>query len=328
MLDNQTILVTGATGSFGKNFVRHVLKNYNPKKVIIFSRDEQKQHEMRVSGFDDPRLRYFIGDVRDVDRLRLAMRDVYIVIHTAALKHVSACEYNPIEAVLTNIIGTKNVIDAALSTNVKKLIALSTDKAVNPTSLYGATKLVAEKLFVQANSYSKPGGAKFSCVRFGNIFGSRGSIVPILLSQRKKGNVSLTDKRMTRFCISLEQGVEFVLTCLRSMHGGEVFIPKIPSMKIVDLTTAIASGSRVSTIGIRPGEKLHETLISRDEARNTVETKDMYIILPMYSWWGRLNWKKAKAVAREFEFVSNLNNHHLSINDLRDIMASSNIESD
>lgn len=328
LISDKSILITGGTGSFGKYFIKYILENHNPKKVIVFSRDELKQYEMKASGFDDGRMRYFIGDVRDVERLKLAMRDVDVVIHAAALKHVPACEYNPIEAVLTNIIGTKNVIEAALDTKVTKLIALSTDKAVSPISLYGATKLVAEKLFTQANTYSKDGGARFSCVRFGNMFGSRGSVVPALINQKKTGKVFLTDDRMTRFCITLEQGAEFVIKCLKEMHGGEVFVPKIPTMRIVDLINAIAPTSKIEIIGIRTGEKLHEILISEDEARNTLETENMYIIKPSYPWWGKLNWGNAKPVNANFKYASDTNSRFLTVKDLRKILDKSEIESE
>ena len=229
-----SLLITGGTGSFGKKFIEIILREYNPKRVVIFSRDELKQHEMRISGFDHDSLRYFIGDVRDVDRLRRAMNGIDIVVHAAALKQVPACEYNPIEAIMTNIVGARNVIDAALDTGVKKVFALSTDKAVNPINLYGATKLCAEKLFVQANSYSGMQSCRFSCARYGNVVGSRGSVIPLFLEQRRTGRVTVTDPRMTRFWLTLEQGVRFVIRCVEQMYGGEVFVPKIPSMNIID----------------------------------------------------------------------------------------------
>ncbi|MFA7682063.1 MAG: UDP-N-acetylglucosamine 4,6-dehydratase (inverting), partial [Candidatus Peribacteraceae bacterium] len=239
-LHSSSILVTGGTGSFGKKFVEIIVQEYKPKKLIVFSRDELKQHEMRNEGFDAPCMRYFIGDVRDRDRLHRAMAGVDFVVHAAALKHVPACEYNPLEAVQTNIGGTRNVIEAAIDAGVKKVLALSTDKAVNPINLYGATKLVAEKVFTQGNSYSGTGGPLFSCVRYGNVVGSRGSVIPLFQKQRATGTITLTDDRMTRFWITPEQGVRFIIRCMDEMRGGEVFVPKIPSMKMTDLAQAIA----------------------------------------------------------------------------------------
>lgn len=304
----KSILITGGTGSFGKQFIKTILKDYkNFERIIIFSRDELKQHEMRLSGFDDERLRYFIGDVRDVDRLRRALYEVDIVVHAAALKQVPACEYNPIEAVLTNVMGARNVIDASLDNKVKKVIALSTDKAVNPINLYGATKLVAEKLFVQANAYSGDKSTRFSCVRYGNVIGSRGSVVPIFAKQKENGIVTVTDKDMTRFWITLEQGIDFVLKCLDIMCGGEVFIPKIPSAKIMDLVKIIAPKSKIKFIGIRPGEKLHEVLISEDEARQVLEFKDMFIIQPNHPWWEAKYLTNGKKIIKGFRYSSDNN---------------------
>ena len=258
---DQVVLVTGGTGSFGQKFTQVMLEDYNPAKLIIFSRDELKQHEMRSQGFDHPSLRYFIGDVRDPLRLRRAMQGVDIVVHAAALKQVPACEYNPIEAILTNIMGSRNVIEAALDTDVQRVMAISTDKAVNPINLYGATKLAAEKLFVQSNAYAGAGETRFSCVRYGNVVGSRGSVVPVFFQQRQSGKVTITDQRMTRFWLALEHGVRFTLRCIEQMEGGEVFIPKIPSLTVADLAEAIAPGVDIEYIGIRPGEKLHEELL-------------------------------------------------------------------
>src|SRR5512143_383007 len=236
----QVVLVTGGTGSFGRKFVEMILAEYHPAKVIVFSRDELKQHEMRVAGLNHPNLRYFIGDVRDQHRLRRAMHGVDIVIHAAALKQVPACEYNPMEAIKTNILGSSNVVEASLDAGVKKVMALSTDKAVNPVNLYGATKLAAEKLFVQSNAYAAGTATRFSCVRYGNVVGSRGSVVPLFIQQRQNGSLTVTDERMTRFWLTLEQGVRFVIRCTEQMQGGEVFVPKIPSTRIVDLARAIA----------------------------------------------------------------------------------------
>ena len=312
----KTILVTGGTGSFGKKFTEIVLKELRPKKLIIFSRDELKQHEMQVGGFDDPSIRYFIGDVRDVDRLRRAMNGVDIVVHAAALKQVPACEYNPIEAVATNIDGAKNVIEAALDCGVTKVLALSTDKAVNPTNLYGATKLVAEKLFVQANAYSGEGPTRFSCVRYGNVVGSRGSVVPLFMRQRQQGTVTVTDPRMTRFWITLDQGVQFVIRCLARMQGGEVFVPKIPTTDILAVVEAIAPDCQVREIGIRPGEKLHEVLISEDEARHTVELDDLFVIQPAHPWWFTGNWKDGRALDEGFRYASDTNPEKLDVEEL------------
>jgi len=304
---DKSILVTGGTGSFGKQFIKVLFSHDNPRKVIVFSRDELKQHEMRVLGFDDPRLRYFIGDVRDLSRLQRAFAGVDIVIHAAALKQVPACEYNPIEAVRTNVDGARNVIDAALDTGVKKVMALSTDKAVNPVNLYGATKMVAEKLFIQANAYSGTGPTRFSCVRYGNVVASRGSVIPLFLEQRKNGKVTITDARMTRFWLTLEQAAEFVIRCTEEMHGGEVFVPKIPSMNIQDLAESVAPGCKIEIIGIRPGEKVHEVLVSEDEARHTLELVDKFVIQPAHPWWSLDNWKNGRGIADGFRYTSDNN---------------------
>jgi UDP-N-acetylglucosamine 4,6-dehydratase len=278
--DNSTVLITGATGSFGKALTSTLLSECSPKKIVLFSRDELKQHEMRLAGFNDPRLRFFIGDVRDDQRLRRAMNGIDIVVHAAAMKQVPTCEYNPIEAVLTNVMGARNVIEAALDRGVSRVLALSTDKAVNPANLYGATKLVAEKLFVHANAYSGDSPTHFSCVRYGNVVGSRGSVIPLFCSQRKTGRLSVTDPRMTRFWLTLDRAVQFVITAVEQMKGGEVFVPKIPSMRLMDLAKAIAPECDISIVGIRPGEKLHEVLVTEDEARYMLERDDMFVIQP------------------------------------------------
>jgi len=314
-----TVLITGGTGSFGKKFVEIMLREYNPKRIVIFSRDELKQHEMRISGFDHPDLRYFIGDVRDSGRLCRAMNGIDIVVHAAALKQVPACEYNPIEAIMTNIIGARNVIDAALDTGVKKVMAISTDKAVNPINLYGATKLCAEKLFIQSNSYSGAYGTKFSCARYGNVVGSRGSVIPLFLEQRRTGRVTVTDPRMTRFWLTLEQGVRFVIRCVEQMYGGEVFVPKIPSMNIIDLVQAIAPDCKVDYIGIRPGEKLHEVLLSEDESRHALDIGDMYVIQPIYNWWQEEKRYNGEPLPEGFRYASNTNSQWLSIDELREL---------
>jgi UDP-N-acetylglucosamine 4,6-dehydratase len=318
---NKVVLVTGGTGSFGKKFIEVMLNEYHPEKIIVFSRDELKQHEMRVKGFNHPSLRYFIGDVRDYPRLKRAFEGVNFVVHAAALKQVPACEYNPMEAVKTNVLGSSNVIDAALDTNVERVIALSTDKAVNPINLYGATKLAAEKLFIQSNAYAAGKKARFSCVRYGNVVGSRGSVVPIFLQQKSNGTITITDDRMTRFWISLEQGVRFVIRCLEEMRGGEVFVPKIASMKVKDLAAAIAPQAKIEIIGIRPGEKLHEVLISEDEARTVVEMKDMYVVQPAEAFWFGRDWEqKGKLIADDFRYSSNTNQQWLSVDQLRTIV--------
>ena len=318
---NKVILVTGGTGSFGKKFIEIMLKEYTPAKLIVFSRDEQKQHEMRQMGFLHENLRYFIGDVRDYDRLHRAFYGVDFVIHAAALKQVPACEYNPMEAVKTNILGSSNVIDAALDAKVDRVVALSTDKAVNPINLYGATKLAAEKLFVQSNSYAGGKTTRFSCVRYGNVVGSRGSVVPLFIRQRKKGVVTVTDERMTRFWISLNQGVRFVIRCLEEMHGGEVFVPKIPSMAVSDLAKAMAPKAEIKYIGIRPGEKLHEVLISKDEARTVIELDDMYVVQPAEAFWFGREWESiGKTLPDNFRYVSNRNDDWLTVEQIQEIV--------
>lgn len=326
MFDNANILVTGGTGSFGKQFIKTVLQQFKPRRLVIFSRDELKQHEMRyVQGFDDPCLRYFIGDVRDVDRLRRAMNGVDIVVHAAALKQVPACEYNPTEAILTNITGAQNVIDAAIDNGVPRVLALSTDKAVNPVNLYGATKLCAEKLFVQSNAYGsgREKRTRFSCVRYGNVVGSRGSVIPLFLEQRETGTITVTDERMTRFWITLEQGVQFVINCIQKMQGGEVFIPKIPSTTIMDLVASIAPDCQVKVIGIRAGEKLHEVLISENESRHTVELDDMYVVQPLHPWWQVKNWEQeGKLMADGTRYGSDNNSQWLTLEQLSALVKS------
>ena len=319
---NKTILVTGGTGSFGKKFVKVMLEEYHPAKIIIYSRDELKQHEMRISGYNHEALRYFIGDVRDIERMRRAFNGVDIVVHAAALKQVPACEYNPMEAVKTNILGSSNVIDAALDMGVEKVLALSTDKAVSPVNLYGATKLAAEKLFIQSNAYAGGKSTRFSCVRYGNVVGSRGSVVPVFLKQRKSGVVTITDERMTRFWISLEQGVRFVISNIEQMHGGEVFIPKIPSMKVLDLARTLAPDAEVNVIGIRPGEKLHEILISSDEARTTVELDDMFVVQPAAALWFGHEWEaKGKVLNDGFQYASNTNDTWLNVEQINKMIS-------
>ena len=317
----QVVLVTGGTGSFGRKFVEIMLRDYQPKKLIIFSRDEVKQHEMRSLGFDHPSLRYFIGDVRDPARLERALTDATAVVHAAALKQVPACENNPFEAIQTNIIGGRNVIDAAINRGVKRILALSTDKAVNPISMYGATKLCAEKMFVQANAYAGNCDTRFSCARYGNVVGSRGSVVPVFLEQRKQGKITITDPRMTRFWITLDQGVMFVIRCLEQMLGGEIFVPKIPSIRVMDLAHCVASGCEIQIIGIRPGEKLHEVLVSEDEARNAVEVEGMYVIQPSHSWWKTGNWANERALRDGFRYASDSNTNWLTSEQILELIA-------
>src|SRR5438552_1693542 len=319
-LDDKTILVTGGTGYFGQKFVQLAFNRYKPRRLILFSRDELKQHEMSIQ-FPDPRLRFFVGDVRDRDRLLRAFEaSVDLVVHAAALKQVPACEYNPYEAIKTNVLGAQNVIDAAIDRGVSKVIALSTDKAVSPVNLYGASKLCAEKLFVQGNAYAGGRVTRFSCVRYGNVLGSRGSVVPVFLEQRRAGKITVTDPRMTRFWLTLEQGVEFVIRCAELMQGGEIFIPKIPSMKIMDLVEAVAPGCEIGYSGIRPGEKLHEVLISQDEARHTVALEDMFAIYPEMAWGGEGKRVEGKSLPDGFAFTSDANEHWLSIGELRRIL--------
>ncbi|WP_144550632.1 UDP-N-acetylglucosamine 4,6-dehydratase (inverting) [Bacillus sp. X1(2014)] len=317
-LKGKTILITGGTGSFGKNFVSKILKTA-VKKVIIFSRDELKQYEM-AQEYNDPRIRFFIGDVRDKERLFRAFNGVDIVIHAAALKHVGVCEYNPFEAIKTNIHGAQNIIEAAIDRGVEKVIALSTDKAANPINLYGATKLASDKLFVAANSYTGGKTTKFAVVRYGNVVGSRGSVVPFFQKMKETGKLPITDKRMTRFWITLDQGVQFVIDSLNRMNGGEIFVPKIPSMKVTDLAEAIAPDCEIEVIGIRPGEKLHETMITEDDARRTVELGTHYVIQPEFPWWNDKYINGGKPLPDGFSYVSNTNEQWLSIDELRNLV--------
>lgn len=312
---DRTVLLTGGTGSFGRKFTEVILQEQALKKLIVFSRDELKQHEMRLR-FQDPRLRYFIGDVRDKDRLHRAIQGVDIIVHAAALKQVPSCEYNPFEAVKTNILGASNIIDVAIDAGVKHVLALSTDKAVNPINLYGATKLVAEKLFIQGNAYSGAGETRFSCVRYGNVVGSRGSVIPVFQQQRATGRITITDERMTRFWITLEQGARFVIKCVEIMRGGEVFVPKIPSMQLLELAEVVAPSCEVEVVGIRPGEKLHEVLISRDESRYTLEFDDMYLIQPVHPWWQIQEYPGARPMEDGAKFSSDTNSWWLSREEL------------
>ncbi len=320
LLKDKVVLVTGGTGSFGKQFVTTVLREHAPRKLIIFSRDELKQFDMRQQ-FDEQRypcMRYFIGDVRDRDRLYRAMDGVHIIIHAAALKQVPTAEYNPIEVIKTNVLGGANLIDAAIDRNVEKVIALSTDKAANPINLYGATKLCSDKLFVSANGYSGHHGTRFSVVRYGNVMGSRGSVIPFFQQMRATGILPVTDPKMTRFWITLEQAVKFVLSCLDHMQGGEIFVPKIPSMNIVDLARAIAPECRLDIVGVRPGEKLHETMVPEDDARNTLEYDDYFVIRaqPANGNSGQ-NGKGGKPCPAGFHYSSDNNSRWLTVEELQ-----------
>ena len=319
MLKDKTVLITGGTGSFGKKATAVILQKYKPKKIIVFSRDELKQFEMsQIYPMSDYPMRYFIGDVRDKERLYRAFQGVDYVIHAAALKQVPAAEYNPFEAVKTNIIGAQNVINVAIDQRVKQVIALSTDKAANPINLYGATKLCADKLFIAGNAYVGRDHTIFSVVRYGNVVGSRGSVIPFFEEHRKNGSLPITDPRMTRFWITLEQGVEFVLQCLDHMCGGELFVPKIPSMNIMDLARAIAPECETRVVGIRPGEKLHELMIPRDEARKTLEFDDFYVMQPEFKFWERrCSWDGGRQVPEDFEYSSETNPWRLTVEEMR-----------
>ena len=324
---NQTILITGGTGSLGKHICKVMIEKYHPRTIRVYSRDELKQHEMRQV-FGEDVIRYFIGDVRDGNRLKRAMEGADIVIHTAALKQVPACEYNPLEAVRTNVIGTENVINAAIDNGVKKVVSISTDKAVNPVNLYGATKLCAEKIVIQGNSYAGSRNTRFSCVRYGNVIGSRGSVVPLFSEQKKTGKITITDDRMTRFWITLDQAVDLIVKAITHMQGGEIFVPKIPSMRITDLAKAIAPECEIDIIGIRPGEKLHEVLLMEEEGRNTVIYDGMYVIMPNYSWWQRQNYMNGDPLPDGFSYASNLNDEWLSIDDLSKLIVDSSKSQD
>jgi UDP-N-acetylglucosamine 4,6-dehydratase/5-epimerase len=306
-----SVLVTGGTGSFGTKLVELMLTRYQPRRLVVFSRDELKQSEM-MKRFNDPALRFFVGDVRDRERLERAMHGIDVVFHAAALKQIPSCEYNPFEAILTNVMGAKNVIDAAIDQHVSRVVALSTDKAVNPINLYGATKLCAEKLFVQGNAYGHGRGTAFSVVRYGNVIGSRGSVIPLFAAQRETGTVTVTDPGMTRFWLRLEAGVTFAIRCAELMRGGEIFVPKIPSMRILDLVEAVAPGCRVEVIGVRPGEKLHEALIAEEESRQVVELDDLFILEPIYPSWTFAGVDGGKRPGAGFRYSSDTNTSWLS----------------
>lgn len=315
-IDGKSLLITGGTGSFGKKLVRTVLDTTDVKRVIVFSRDELKQFEMSQQFGDDSRIRFFLGDVRDKERLQRAFYGVEVVVHAAALKQVPAAEYNPFEAVKTNIIGAQNIIDASIDSGVERVVALSTDKASSPINLYGATKLVSDKLFVQGNSYAAGRSTRFSVVRYGNVVGSRGSVVPFFQRIAHTGVLPITDERMTRFWITLREGVDFVLASLESMKGGELYVPKIPSMRVTDLAKAIAPEARIEFTGIRPGEKLHEEMISLDDARRTLDIGDRYVIQPEFPWWSSTH-LEGKSLPEGFAYTSDRNDQWLDVESLQ-----------
>ena len=319
MLNGKTILITGGTGSLGKKLTRKILSRFSPKKIIIFSRDELKQSEMRQS-FPEQCLRFFIGDVRDKERLYRAFDGVDYVVHAAALKQVPAAEYNPFEAIKTNVLGAQNVIDVCVDLGIKKVVALSTDKAANPINLYGATKLCSDKLFIAGNSYAGSKDTRFSVVRYGNVVGSRGSVIPLFLKLKSTGVLPVTDTRMTRFWITLDEGAEFVLMSLEKMKGGEIFVPKIPSASMTEVARAIAPKCEVKVVGIRPGEKLHETLISEDDGRLTLEYDTHFVIQPQFAWWGEERKNGGKPVEEGFVYSSDRNGHVLSALEIRKIV--------
>jgi len=315
-----SVLVTGGTGSFGNKLVEVMLRDKQPRRLVVFSRDELKQSEMAARHVDPAgSLRFFVGDVRDRDRLERAMHGVDVVFHAAAMKQIPACEYNPFEAIQTNVLGTKHVIDAAIDQGVTRVIGLSTDKAVNPLNLYGATKLCAEKLLVQGNVYGHPRGTVLGVVRYGNVIGSRGSVIPVFAAQRASGRVTVTDRAMTRFWITVEQGVAFAIRAAELTRGGEIFVPRIPSMRIMDLVTAVAPDCAVDDVGIRPGEKLHESLISDDESRQVLELDDMFVIEPHSPSWHFEPWVGGKRPGSGFRYSSDANPVWLSVDQMKEM---------
>ena len=323
MFDNESILITGGTGSFGQMFVKTLLEKYSPKRVIVYSRDELKQSEMRSNPLlQNPALRFFLGDVRDRERLYLAMRDVDYVVHAAALKQVPAAEYNPHEFIKTNVNGATNVVEASLRAGVKKVVALSTDKAVNPVNLYGATKLCSDKVFIAANSYAGDSGTIYSVVRYGNVVGSRGSVIPLFVKQRDSGVLTITKPEMTRFLITLQKGVDFVLESLESMVGGELFVPKIPACSVADIANVVAPNAKWETIGMRPGEKMHEILIPEDEARNVLEFDNHFVVQPIQSFWGnKIGILGGRSCPENFRYASNVNCESLNEDQLRELLS-------
>ena len=321
LIDGKTVLVTGGTGSFGTRLVEKLLAEHEPHAVRIFSRDELKQSEMQRRFADETRLRYLLGDVRDLPRLTRATRGVDVIVHAAALKQVPAAEYNPFEAVQTNVVGAENVVSAAIDNDVPLTLSLSTDKAVNPVNLYGATKLCSEKIVSQGNAYAADSPARFATVRYGNVVGSRGSVIPLFRAQAETGVLTITDERMTRFWITLDQAVDFVVGCLSSMGGGEVFVPKIPSMRVTDIAEAIAPSAERRVIGIRPGEKLHEMLVTEDESRHSFELEDRYVIFPEYASWPLRDVEGGTRMEEGFRYTSETNPAWLDVGELREMAA-------
>ena len=322
-LRGKSIVITGGTGSFGKAFIKYALENLEPSRIAVLSRDELKQYEFRNELNDDPRVRWFIGDVRDRDRLMRAFNGVDVVIHAAAMKQVDTAEYNPFECIATNVLGAENVINACIDSGVERVIALSTDKASSPINLYGASKLCSDKLFVAGNHYSGASKTRFSVVRYGNVVGSRGSVVPLFKRLAESGTLPITDPRMTRFWITLPQAVEFVVNSFDRMSGGEIFIPRIPSTTILDLAEAIVPGSKIEVIGIRPGEKLHEEMISENDAHRTYRFKDHYVIAPtMANWGGQDMYSGGDQVDDNFSYCSDTNDWFFSIDEIRELLAS------
>jgi UDP-N-acetylglucosamine 4,6-dehydratase/5-epimerase len=324
ILNGKTILITGGTGSFGQAFARTALTQYEPRKVIVFSRDEMKQYEMAQT-LDDDRIRFFLGDVRDVERLKRACEEVDYVIHAAALKQVPAAEYNPFECIKTNILGAQNVIEAALATGVERVVALSTDKAANPINLYGATKLCSDKLFIAGNTYTGRRRLRMAVVRYGNVVGSRGSVVPFFRKARETGRLPITDPRMTRFWITLDHGVRFVINALTTMRGGELFVPKIPSTDILTLADALAPDCERHIVGIRPGEKLHELMIGSDDARRTQDMGDYYVVQPEFPYWTSEHLSNGTPVDAGFCYQSDTNPQRLTVDEVRSLLASLNL---
>jgi UDP-N-acetylglucosamine 4,6-dehydratase len=320
-LAGKTILLTGGTGSFGHAFVDRIVADHPDTTVRIFSRDELKQSEMQALYPDHRQLRFFVGDIRNRSRLTRAMKGADIVVHAAAMKQVPACEYNPFEAVQTNVLGAQHIVDAAIDTGVTHVVALSTDKAVNPVNIYGATKLCEEKIIIQGNAYAAGSGTALSCVRYGNVVGSRGSVVPLFRKQALEGRLTITDERMTRFWITLPQAVDLVMYALEHSVGGEIFIPKIPSMTVTDLAEAMAPGVPVESIGIRPGEKLHEVLITDDEARHTIDAGEVFVVLPEHPWWAdHPRWVAGAPLKDGFIYASNTNDEWLGPDELRGVL--------
>ncbi len=328
ILDGKSILVTGATGSFGKRFIKTVLENHKPKRIVAFSRDELKQFELQQH-LSSPILHYMLGDVRDKERLYRATDGIDCVVHAAAMKQVPSSEHNPMEAIKTNIIGAENIINVCIDQGIERVIAMSTDKAANPVNLYGATKLCSDKLFIAANDLSRKHRTHFSVVRYGNVVGSRGSVIPFFMKCRQSGTLPITDVRMTRFWITLSQGVQFVIRSLERMRGGELFVPKIPSMNIMDVAKVVAPECQTEIIGIRPGEKLHEIMITRDDSIHTLEFDDFFVVQPSAEWWNKKNYKEesgGKPVPEDFQFSSDLNNQWMTVAELTDLLKREPIE--